>query len=139
MVELRIWDNDDSVDIDQEVYTPPNYVLSQNYPNPFNPSTTIQYSIPVVEAPSAVEEATEGTVEGTVEGPVNPSREGMLISVKLSVCDILGRHVVELINEPQRPGVYEIKFNAANLPSGMYVLQMRAGNYTALQKMMLVI
>ena len=108
MVELKIWDNDDSVDIEEGVYIPPNYVLSQNYPNPFNPSTNISYYI------------------------------SKRTHVSIEVYDVCGQLITTLVDGKKSAGNYNIQFHASNLPSGMYVLQMRAGNYTALQKMMLV-
>lgn len=108
MVELKIWDNDDSVDIEQEVYTPPNYVLSQNYPNPFTPSTNISY----------------GIVERT--------------HVTIRVYNMLGKLITTLVDDIKSAGSYIIQFHASNLPSGMYVLRMQAGNYNGVQKMMLV-
>jgi len=64
--------------------------LENNYPNPFNPVTTIDYSIPV---------------------------NGM---VTIKVFDTLGKEVATLINERKSVGNYSVKFNAANLPSGVY-------------------
>jgi|GEM_PF-5949169 len=66
------------------------YQLMQNYPNPFNPSTTIKYALP---ADSFVD---------------------------ISVCNILGQRVKTLINEIKQKGSYELKFEAGNLPSGIY-------------------
>ena len=77
------------------------FVLEQNYPNPFNPNTTIKYSIPVV---------------GT----------GHAASVRLVVYDILGREVTTLVNKQQKPGNYQVQWNANGLPSGMYFLKIMA-------------
>ncbi|MCW9098565.1 MAG: ASPIC/UnbV domain-containing protein, partial [Ignavibacteriaceae bacterium] len=78
--------------------TPVGYVLAQNYPNPFNPSTTIEYSLP---------ERTD---------------------VKLSVINIVGEEVTELVNQTMDAGNHRVEFNAANLPSGVYFYRLQAGN-----------
>ena len=86
---------------------PSQFVLEQNYPNPFNPSTTIRY---------AVEEATP---------------------VRLRVFDVGGREVAQLVNETKSPGVYETKFEADNLPSGIYLYRLEAGEFSETRSMIL--
>ena len=73
---------------------------AQNYPNPFNPSTTIRYELP----------------KGSI--------------VRLSVYDILGREVTLLVNEGKNAGVYELKFDAQRLSSGVYFYRLKAGDFT---------
>ena len=75
--------------------SPENFLLFQNYPNPFNPSTTIKYSIPIVEAQNSV-------------------------SVQLKVYDVLGREVATLVDEQKLAGTYQVKFDASGLSSGIY-------------------
>ncbi len=87
---------------------PLTYALYQNYPNPFNPTTTIKYSIPNTE------------------------------HVTLKVYNILGQEVMTLVNDTQRPGVYEVKFDASGLASGVYFYRLNAGSFTAVKKMLLV-
>ncbi len=87
---------------------PVEYELSQNYPNPFNPTTTIGYSV---------------------------KREG---KVNITVFDILGRKVISLVNEVKSAGKYEVKFNAAHLASGVYLIRMNAGSYVSSKKMLLM-
>ena len=84
------------------------FELFQNYPNPFNPTTQIKYGIP---------------------------NDGF---VSLKVYDILGREVKLLVNEYKKAGYYEANFNASNLPSGMYLYRIYAGDYNAVKKMVLV-
>jgi hypothetical protein len=84
------------------------YQLYQNYPNPFNPITQISYSI---------------KAEGTVT---------------LKVYDMLGKEVANLVNERKEPGNYSVTFNAADLPSGIYVYKLTANDFTATKKLMLV-
>ena len=83
------------------------YVLYQNYPNPFNPSTTINYSI----------------------------KSAGLVTLK--VYDILGTEVATLVNERKEPGNYDVTFNAANLPSGIYVYMLISGNFLDSKKLIL--
>ncbi|MBU0690270.1 T9SS type A sorting domain-containing protein [bacterium] len=84
------------------------YSLSQNYPNPFNPSTSIAYSL---------EEA----------GLVN-----------ITVFDITGREVAMLVNGEMAAGSHAVEFDAAGLPSGIYMYRMEAGDFSAVQKMVLM-
>ncbi len=101
--------------INVEIVTPLKSNLEQNYPNPFNPSTTIKYSIPA---------------------SLNPSEGGTLVQLK--VYDILSREVAVLVNEKQKPGNYEVKWNADNLPSGVYFYQIKAGSFVQTKKMILL-
>jgi hypothetical protein len=87
---------------------PQEFSLSQNYPNPFNPSTKISFSIPVSEL------------------------------VTLKIFDVLGKEVATLVNEKRDAGSYNIEFNAANLPSGIYMYRIKAGNYVETRRMMLL-
>ena len=96
------------------------YYLSQNYPNPFNPRTTIKYTIPYVET------------------HLPADRQGRYASVQLNVYDILGREVATLVNEEKQPGEYEVEFNAANLPSGVYFYQLSTEGFVQSNKMILL-
>ena len=42
------------------------------------------------------------------------------------------------MNEQKATGTYELTWYADNLPSGIYIYQIRAGNYVATKKMMLL-
>ena len=90
--------------------------LYQNFPNPFNPSTTIKYAIPPVEDANSASSA----------------------NVQLKVFDILGNEVATLVNEEKPVGTYSIRWNAENLPSGIYFCRLQVGSYTAMKKMMLL-
>ncbi len=102
-------------DVDEELTTPGEFAVYQNYPNPFNPTTTIKYSIPAQTV-----------------GNEN------FRSVHLIVYDVLGREIATLINEEKPAGNYEVTWNAANLPSGVYLYQLKAGNFTAAKKLLLI-
>ena len=87
--------------------------LFQNYPNPFNPTTKISYQIPAV-------------------GNEN------VRSVQLTVYDILGNEVAELVNENKNAGYHEVEFKADNLSSGVYFYQLQMGNFIRSKKMILL-
>ena len=95
--------------IDNSAKSLPNqFALEQNYPNPFNPTTNISYSLP---------------------------RNGF---VTLKVYDILGREVRTLVNEYEAAGSYNVTFNASNFASGVYIYQLRSGNFLATKKLLLM-
>ncbi len=110
------------VGVNEENSIPDKFTLAQNYPNPFskssgeNAATTIKYSIPIVRAKN-----------------FSPQ-----LNVQLKIYDILGREVATLVNKKEMPGNYSVKFNAANLPSGVYFYTLRAGDFTASKKMILM-
>ena len=87
---------------------PEKFLLEQNYPNPFNPETTIKYSIPVRE------------------------------KVELTVFDVLGREVQNLVNEIKDAGNYEVSFDAEKFVSGVYIYRLKSGNYIKAFKMILL-
>jgi hypothetical protein len=87
--------------------------LYQNYPNPFNPVTKIRFAIPSVGQMHAFE-------------------------LRLIIYDILGKEVQTLVNENLSPGTYEVNFDGSNLPSGVYIYRLTAGNYTETKKMVLI-
>jgi hypothetical protein len=84
------------------------YYLYQNYPNPFNPTTTIGFGIQ------------------------NKS------NVKITILNAIGEEVVVVLNEERDPGFYQVEFNAANLPSGVYFYQLKAGEFIQTNKMLLL-
>ena len=84
------------------------YSLKQNYPNPFNPETKITYSL---------------------------SQPGL---VKLSVYNVLGQKVADLVNEHKAPATYHVTWNAKDVASGVYFYRIEAGDYTKTMKMMLL-
>ncbi|MCZ7615741.1 MAG: T9SS type A sorting domain-containing protein [Ignavibacteriaceae bacterium] len=48
--------------------------------------------------------------------------------VTLKVYDVLGREVATLVNEEKPAGEYEIEFDGSNLPSGVYLYRLTAGD-----------
>jgi hypothetical protein len=91
-----------------------NYQLNQNFPNPFNPETKIEYTVGQIADLSANK-----------------------TPVSLKIYDILGRKVKTLVNQHQKPGTYEITFHANDLPSGVYLYQLKAGKFEKVRKMVL--
>ncbi|MCB9208413.1 MAG: CotH kinase family protein [Ignavibacteriales bacterium] len=119
----------DDIENEEQIIT--EYKLSQNYPNPFNPSTTIKYSIP------------NNTVMLNLFQHLNNSEIPNQVrddnaNVKLIVYDILGREVTTLVNQKQKPGNYEVEFNARNLTSGIYFYRITAGTFNEVKKMILL-
>jgi len=102
---------------------PTAYKLSQNYPNPFNPSTVIEYSIPV-NSELAYSESVSSIQHQK--------------SVSLKVYDILGREVATVVNEQQRAGNYEVRFDATNLSSGVYFYTLQSNDFISSKKMLLI-
>lgn len=87
------------------------FELFQNYPNPFNPTTTIKFVLAESE----------------------PENE-----VVLKVYDILGKEVVELLNDKLKSGTYEVVFNSDNLSSGIYFYRLRVNDASKTRKMILL-
>ena len=84
------------------------YALDSNYPNPFNPTTQISYQLP----------------ENSF--------------VNLGVYNALGQKVEELVNQHQSSGKYTVKFDASNLPSGIYFYKIESGSFSKSMKMLLL-
>jgi len=56
----------------------------------------------------------------------------------LKIYDILGREIATLLNEVKHPGNYEVKFDASELPSGVYLYRLEAGSFSSVKKLMLL-
>jgi hypothetical protein len=84
------------------------YSLEQNYPNPFNPLTTINWQI---------------------------AKDGF---VTLKVYDLLGREVANLIKEEMKAGSHKIKFNGSSLSSGVYLYELKSGDFKSTKKFVLM-
>jgi hypothetical protein len=72
------------------------FSLDQNYPNPLNPSTMIRYGVPVRS------------------------------SVTITIFDVMGREVTNLVNGTVDAGTYNVSFDARGLSSGMYLYRITA-------------
>jgi lysophospholipase L1-like esterase len=84
------------------------FLLGQNYPNPFNPTTVIKYQLP-------------------------KSRH-----VTLKVFDIIGKEVAILVDEQKNAGSYQVTLNDFRLASGVYLYQLKAGNFVVTKKLILL-
>lgn len=84
------------------------FTLAQNYPNPFNPSTEITYSIP-----------------GSGQ-------------VQLVVTDLLGKEVRRLVDGYRAAGSHRVQFNAAGLPSGIYLYRLSWNDQQSTRRMTLL-
>ena len=106
--------DDPNLSPDKEpVAVPKEYKLYQNYPNPFNPSTEIKFDLP--EA----------------------------VPVKLIVYNVLGQHVVTLVDEVRNAGRITIPWDGKNangldVATGMYIYQIKAGSFVDAKKMLLL-
>lgn len=91
-----------------EINAPTVFGIEQNYPNPFNPTTNIKYSV------------------------TEPS------FVKLAVYNMLGEEVSVLKNEYMTSGTFNATFDAASLPSGIYICKLETSYAVSAIKMMLM-
>jgi len=89
-------------------FVPSKFAFIKSYPNPFNPITAISFALP---------EASH---------------------VQLSIFNIQGRQVDQLINGRRDAGYQDVTWDATNLPSGIYFYRIHAGEFTAVRKMVLV-
>jgi hypothetical protein len=85
--------------------SPESFRLCQNHPNPFNPVTTIPFSV------------------------------HKTCFVSLKVFDLLGDEVISLLQENRTAGDYSVQWNARNQAAGIYFLLLKAGDFTAVRKM----
>ena len=82
--------------------------LWQNYPNPFNPVTSVRYEVPT------------------------RSR------VRITVHTLLGSEVARLVDGEVAPGIHAAVFDGRDLPSGVYVCRMIAGEFQGASKLLLL-
>jgi len=92
---------------------PLTFSLSQNYPNPFNPVTTIRYALPKD------------------------------YYVELTIYNILGQRVITLVDEKQTAGYKMVRWDSSSqsgnaVVSGIYFCRLKAGDFTATRKMILL-
>ncbi len=84
------------------------FQLHQNYPNPFNPTTVISYQLAAAS------------------------------QVELSVYNLLGQKIITLLNSYQLAGYHEVKLDASQLASGIYLYRIQAGEFNQVEKMILL-
>ncbi|MCX6641391.1 MAG: right-handed parallel beta-helix repeat-containing protein [bacterium] len=83
-------------------------VIISATPNPFNPSTTLTFALPEAG------------------------------NVHLTIYDVAGRQVAELVNGYKDAGSHQATFDGSNLSSGIYFVRLDAANQSALQKIVLL-
>ena len=93
--------------------TPETYALEQNYPNPFNPTTQIAFVLPKTS------------------------------HVELSAYNIIGQKIATLVSGVMDAGTHQVTWDASDnrgvsVPSGVYFYQLKAGDFTATRKMLLL-
>ncbi len=84
------------------------FMLFQNFPNPFNQTTTIDFTLPYES------------------------------NLDLSIYNVSGRLVETLINENRMAGYYSVKWDASELPSGVYVYKIKTNSYSEVRKCLLI-
>ncbi len=95
--------------IDEKNTKPPaQFALFQNYPNPFNPETTIRFDV------------------------------AKSCHVQLTLYDLQGRVVKNLVDGEFSPGRYKVKIRATHLSSGLYLYTIKMGNFRAVKKMVIL-
>ncbi len=94
--------------VTKESETADNFKLEQNYPNPFNPATTIKFHI---------------------------KENGY---VTLIIYNLLGKEVEILVNGNKNRGSYTVKWNAENVPGGVYFCKLTSGNKKEIKKLILL-
>ena len=85
-----------------------NYFLYQNYPNPFNPVTTIKYRLPKDSY------------------------------ITLKVFNMLGQEVATLVNKQEKAGYYSVQWDASGQASGVYLVWLKTGEFSKVNKMLLM-
>jgi len=108
------WVEETDVSVDEPADNlPGEFVLCSNYPNPFNPVTTLQYDLP--------EDA----------------------MVNITIYDMMGRIVNNLVSSQQNAGYKSIQWNATNnqgqpVSAGLYLYTIQAGKFRQTKKMVLL-
>jgi hypothetical protein len=92
---------------------PATFALSKNHPNPFSSRTAIRYALPV------------------------------FAGARMIVYDVCGRVVKILVDQMHTAGYYEASWDGRDesnreVPSGVYFVKLRAGDYSATEKMLLM-
>ncbi|TKJ37938.1 hypothetical protein CEE37_13315 [candidate division LCP-89 bacterium B3_LCP] len=109
---IENWHNSGESFEDEAIFAsssqPDDLVLIGAYPNPFNPTTVISFELRVASL------------------------------VTLSIYDISGRKVVELVNGWRDAGTHEVKLDGAGLASGIYIYILNAGELISSGKMVLI-
>jgi len=98
----------ESTGLDEKENSIREFHLFQNHPNPFNPVTTINYQLPITNY------------------------------VELSIYNVLGQKVVNLISEKQKTGHYQVEWDASGFAGGIYYYVLKSGEFRDVKKMVLI-
>lgn len=105
---ITVEENEPMVQAEAVDEKPGSIELRQNYPNPFNPATNITFYLP--------EER----------------------NVRVGVYNIVGQQVSLLIDDTLQAGEHSVVWDAANNPSGIYIVQMETGSRLLTRKITLI-
>jgi hypothetical protein len=90
---------------------PDKFALIQNYPNPFNPFTKIRFNVPASLSNQAV---------------------------SVSVYDMTGKLISQIVNQNLNAGYYEVEWNASAYASGVYYYKLSGQNFSEVKSMVLI-
>jgi hypothetical protein len=90
------------------VLIPKEFTLQSAYPNPFNPVTNLNFGLPVDS------------------------------KVSIQIYNLQGQVVSSLLNDNMQAGYHSVVWNADEFGSGIFFVQMIAGDYVKTQKLMLI-
>ncbi len=107
---LLIDEKGNPVSVKKDETIPDGYKLYQNYPNPFNPKTKIRFTLPKPE------------------------------KVNITIYDIRGRRIAELIDDLMTEGGHEIEFDSErySISSGVYIYRLRTPSIALVKKSILI-
>ena len=102
-----------AVEMSDQASVPQAFALAQNAPNPFNSNTVIRFALP------------------------QPSQ------VELTIYNLLGQPVAVLVQGPSAAGTFSVRWDGRDqagraVTSGVYLYQLRAGEYTEVRKLLLL-
>ena len=103
----------ENVSLFESTNLPNKFMLHQNYPNPFNPKTTLEYELPLNSF------------------------------TKITIYDLLGNEIKNLVSTNQSPGFKSIQWNSTNnqgepVSAGVYLYSIEAGEFRQTKKMILL-
>ncbi len=96
------------VKVEEPHVIPKKWKLYHNYPNPFNPTTTISYKLPKSSF------------------------------IKLNIYNINGQLINNLVEKQQDAGYHQVKWNAVNMPSGIYLYKIQSEEFISVKKCLLI-
>jgi hypothetical protein len=128
------FDSEAPTEVIEEATTAKEFELKQNFPNPFNPTTKIKYSIPAAVVSNSLRN--ESSFYSFVS-EIPKQDWDQNVNVSLKIYDILGREIITLVDQKQKPGTYEQEFDGSKLTSGVYFYKLSYGNFIQTKKMVL--